>query len=788
FQSELIISKGYPVEEYDVVTEDGYVIAIQRIPRGRTENQNATWSNKKTIFLQHGMFGASSDYVINFPNQSLGFILADAGYDVWMGNSRGNTYSRHVNLTKEDRKFWDFSADEVAAIDLPSMIDTVLKITGKQEMQYVGWSQGALVMLALLSWKPEYNKKISLFSAMGPVPYLGHVRAPVRLLAPISGPVATMVKMGGKGQLLLNTPFMKNAANNLCSTDMGNSICTFILFLITGVDSKQLNKTRLPVYFSHDPAGTSVNNVLQLTQLMRCDCFRKFDYGIIRNMVKYGKLKPPPYILSHVTAPVAIYWSKGDWFAAEKDVAHLRKDLSNVVEYYQVPEEEFTHFDFGWGINAEPILYRPMMRKRKKLNSCQSAPISCMLFFPSFFTMNAYPTVICLAIFLLLTKHSFSQKVAIDPDSLRNVSELITSKGYPVEEYEVVTKDGYVLAVQRIPRGKNESPDAEPANKTTIFLEPGFLGSSSDYVLNFPNQSIGFILADSGYDVWIGNFRGNTYSSHVNLTKKDRKFWEFSADEIATIDLPTMIDTVLKLTGKEKIQYLGWSQGALVMFALLSSKPEYNKKITLFSAMGPVPYLGHLRGPARIAAPLKNIIAAIFEVIGKGGLLLNTPAIKLVANTFCTTKVGNNLCTIPFFLLSGMDAKQLNKSRMPVYLSHEPAGVSVNNFLQLMQLIQCNCFQKFNYGVIKNMAKYGQPKPPPYILSHVTAPVAIYWSQGDWLATTKDVARLRDELSNVVNFYEVPEKQFTHLDFGLGINAGSILYQPMMSVMNKYRE
>ncbi|KAG0421128.1 hypothetical protein HPB47_002974, partial [Ixodes persulcatus] len=86
-----------------------------------------------------------------------------------------------------------------------------------------------------------------------------------------------------------------------------------------------------------------------------------------------------------------------------------------------------------------------------------------------------------------------------------------------------------------------------------------------------------FILADAGYDVWLGNSRGNTYSSHISFTRKDRKFWDFSVDELASEDLPAMIDTILKITGKEKLQFVGWSQGALVMFALLSEKPEYNK-------------------------------------------------------------------------------------------------------------------------------------------------------------------------------------------------------------------
>ncbi|KAL1485171.1 hypothetical protein MTO96_032136 [Rhipicephalus appendiculatus] len=123
---------------------------------------------------------------------------------------------------------------------------------------------------------------------------------------------------------------------------------------------------------------------------------------------------------------------------------------------------------------------------------------------------------------------------AKDPDVCTTIEALVRSKGYPFETHEVATEDGYLLQVHRIPHGRDGHCGGNETGRPCcergpVFVMTGLLADSASMVLDFPKQSLGYVLADNGYDVWLGNVRGNTYGKkHKELDVKSKKFWNFS--------------------------------------------------------------------------------------------------------------------------------------------------------------------------------------------------------------------------------------------------------------------
>jgi pimeloyl-ACP methyl ester carboxylesterase len=161
----------YPVETHKITTEDGYILTVFRIQKKGTKIVNG----KPPVFLQHGINDTAFFAFVNDRSKAIGPMLADNGFDVWIGNSRGNVFSRaHTTLDIHKKEFWEYSFMQMGQYDVPANLKYIHYKTG-QKVIYIGHSQGTSQMFAALgdsAVRPKVVPYLDRFYALAPVVYL----------------------------------------------------------------------------------------------------------------------------------------------------------------------------------------------------------------------------------------------------------------------------------------------------------------------------------------------------------------------------------------------------------------------------------------------------------------------------------------------------------------------------------------------------------------------------------------------------------------------------------------
>lgn len=98
----------------------------------------------------------------------------------------------------------------------------------------------------------------------------------------------------------------------------------------------------------------------------------------------------------------------------------------------------------------------------------------------------------------------------------RDFFDLCSIYGYVPEEHVVLTKDGYLLGLHRLPSrtGEQRSSPGTSTGKPVVYLHHGLLMNSEIWVCSTnADRCLPFVLVEQGYDVWLGNNR----SAHLHL-------------------------------------------------------------------------------------------------------------------------------------------------------------------------------------------------------------------------------------------------------------------------------
>jgi lysosomal acid lipase/cholesteryl ester hydrolase len=311
-----------------VTTSDGYILSLFRVGKDLSE---AGLKDKQPVFLQHGILDSSDTWVMN-KEKSPALQLVNEGFDVWLGNTRGNKYSRdHSELdpdNKEDtEKYFNFSFEEIGLYDYKANVEYILKQTGKEKLSIIAHSQGTTsLFFALIQDLPYYKSKLNHFIALAPVTKLANPPKILQQLASSDLLISTLKKLG------INEVFPENyLSSSIFSTLCGliPSLCHMSLTQISDSDASISDEAQLAEWLNQYPSGASFKCVEHFSQLIQSNKFQRFDFGDKKNLEIYQSHTPAEIDLKKLNSKDGV---KISLFSGESDLLSHPKDVEWTYE------------------------------------------------------------------------------------------------------------------------------------------------------------------------------------------------------------------------------------------------------------------------------------------------------------------------------------------------------------------------------------------------------------------------------------------------------------------------
>ena len=350
---------GYYAEEHVVQTVDGYLLGVHRLPYKKTEDHHYTRVNagqgsvtKPVVYLHHGLLMNSEVWVcLTEEERCLPFALVNQGYDVWLGNNRGNKYSKKsTRLSPTSTEFWNFSMDQFAFHDIPDTIHYILDTTSQPSLSYIGFSQGTAQAFATLSIHPNLNDKVNLFIALAPA------MSPAGLS---NGIVDALVKTSPD---VLFLAFGRKSI--LSSATMWQSILYPPIFVrlidmslafLFAWYCKNITFTQKLAAYPHLYSFTSTKSVVHWFQIIRNKSFQMYDddasnaFSIGASNRYYKVAKFPT---RNIKTPVVLLYGGSDSLV---DIRVMLQELPRHTTAKEIPH--FEHLDFLWAQDVDQLVF-----------------------------------------------------------------------------------------------------------------------------------------------------------------------------------------------------------------------------------------------------------------------------------------------------------------------------------------------------------------------------------------------------------------------------------------------
>lgn len=314
----IVLSQGYPYEIYEVVTDDGYILRLERLARPKSN---------RIIYFQHGVVDNSFawfGHVEGEAGSALAFRAFDQGYDVFVGTFRGCEGStRHMKSDSDfsSSQYWNFSVNEHGMFDLKAFIDKIVSIK-KQELgdhfeprngvhtaplsdnqfdiMLIAHSMGAMASLIYLVWSKIQSRQhhVSCAILLSPAGY--HMTAPI--IVDIMGPIINValwlfpwihtLKFPGTTIRLLVSKILEDVNNSFT----GRTVMSWGVAKVIGGSIEDHPFVNLRNLTYNVFSGTSTGVYRHFWQIWRHKKFEGFDYGPKKNLQIYGTKQPLDFI------------------------------------------------------------------------------------------------------------------------------------------------------------------------------------------------------------------------------------------------------------------------------------------------------------------------------------------------------------------------------------------------------------------------------------------------------------------------------------------------------------
>jgi choline dehydrogenase-like flavoprotein len=166
----------------------------------------------------------------------------------------------------------------------------------------------------------------------------------------------------------------------------------------------------------------------------------------------------------------------------------------------------------------------------------------------------------------------FARASALNPDAPPRAHRPLRCGAGEIHDFH--TKDGVRLRLTRF----------EGGSKGPVIVAPGFGTSALAFTIDTTETNFPEYLFERGYDVWVLDYRASPALPSAST--------QFTLDEVATLDYPAAVETVLGKTGAESLQIMAHCVGSVTMLMSLANGLEgvrsaVASQLTLHPRMAP---------------------------------------------------------------------------------------------------------------------------------------------------------------------------------------------------------